>query len=133
MIFSDFIFNGIDSNKGDKDTLHSQQNNVPGGTPKKFFSSGEYNTQYLDFVVQRRLDVEEESYYIYTYEDDALIGTKGQSWVPTYQVLIVTDGVKNGRTQYKEAGIKKGKALLYSPKGYSFLSIDPLTFVQTFD
>ena len=133
MNFSDFIFNAIDSNKGDKDTVHSKQNNVSGGTPKKFFSLGEYNTQYLDFVVQRKTEDGKETYYIYTYEDDALEGTKGVTWIPVYQTKLTEDGVKNGRTQYKEDGIKKGKALLYSPKGYSFLSIDPLSFVQTFD
>ena len=133
MNFSDFIFNAIDSNKGDKDTVHSKQNNVSGGTPKKFFSSSEYNTQNLDFVVQRVTKDGKETYYIYTFEDDALVGTKGETWIPVYQTTLVEDGVVNGRMQYKKGGIKKGKALLYSPKGYSFLSIDPLSFVQTFD
>lgn len=132
MNFSDFIFNAIDSNKGDKNMVHSQQNNVPGGTPKKFFSSTEYNTQYLDFIVQRILNAEVESYYIYTYEDDDLVGTKGQSWVPAYQTLVKAVDVVNGRTKFAESGVKKGRALLYSPKGYSFLSIDPTTWEQTF-
>lgn len=132
MNFSDFIFDGIDSNKGDKDTVHSQQNNIPGGTPKKFFSTDEYNTQYLDFIVQRIVNAEVESYYIYTYEDDMLVGTKGTTWVPAYKTLIQAVGETNGRTQFEPKGVQKGKALLYSPKGYSFLSVDPLSWVQTF-
>ena len=133
MNFSDFIINGINSNKGDKDTLHSKQNNVPGGTPKKFFSTDGYNTQSLDFVVQRVVGAEIESYYIYTFEDDALNGTVGSTWVPAYRVLVQADGVVDRRTQYVEKSIQKGKALLYKPKGYSFLSIDPLSWVQTFN
>lgn len=128
--FSDFLINGIDSNKGEKDILHSQQNNISGGTPKKFFSTGDYNTQNLDFVIQRVVDAEVESYYVYTFEDDDLVGTVGESWVPCYQILLEAVGVVNGRTQYEQIKVKQGRATLHIPKGYSFLSINPLNWEE---
>ena len=128
--FSDFLIDGIDSNKGEKDVLHSQQNNISGGTPKKFFSTGDYNTQNLDFVIRRIVDAEIESYYVYTFEDDDLVGTVGVSWVPCYQILIQAVGVLNGRTQYDQITVKQGRAPLHTPKGYSFLSINPFEWEE---
>ncbi len=128
--FSDFLIDGIDSDKGEKDVLHSQQNNISGGTPKKFFSTGAYNTQNLDFVIQRVVDAEVESYYIYTFEDNDLVGTVEESWVPCYQILIQAVGVLNGRTQYDQMVVKQGHATLHIPKGYGFLSINPFTWEE---
>ena len=128
--FSDFLINGIDSNKVEKDVLHSQQNNISGGTPKKFFSTDTYNTQYLDFVIQRVVDAEVESYYVYTFEDEDLSGTVQETWVPCYQTLIQAVGVSNGRTQYDQVAVKQGRAKLHKPKGYSFLSINPFAWEE---
>lgn len=69
-------------------------------------------------------------YYVYTFEDDDLVGTVGESWVPCYQILIEAVGVVNGRTQYEQIKVKQGRATLHRPKGYSFLSINPLNWEE---
>ena len=80
--------------------------------------------------MQRTKPDDDSEYYLFTFEDDNLYGTVGVSMIPCYRITVKATSVLNGRMQYEAVAFAEGTAPLHRPKGYSFLAVNPLGFVQ---
>lgn len=106
--------------------VHSAQNNLSGGALKNALKAA--NAQELQFVIRAIDGTNPVEYYLYMFE--AVTATK-QS-IGVYRVHLtttITNGVSDG--VYKTVDVKFGQGETYTPIGANFMSMNPLTWVET--